>query len=109
MGSYSIVPALTDEIAIQPDSIVSKTVYADEAVKVVLMALDAGQELSEHTAAMPADIQILSGQARVSLGDDAHDLQSGAWVHMHAHLRHSVVANTPTILLLTLLKCAKKG
>ena len=108
MSSYSLMPALTDDIAVQANSIVSKTAYADDAVKVVLMALDAGQELSEHTAAMPAVIEILKGQSRVTLGENAHELRAGAWVHMHAHLRHSVAAITPTVLLLTLLKCAKQ-
>lgn len=97
---------LAELIAIQPDSIVSKTVFAGDHAKVVLMALDAGQELSEHTAAMPAVIHLLEGEADVTLGEDAHRLAAGAWVHMPANLRHSVRAVAPTVLLLTLFKKA---
>ena len=104
--SYQLVENLAATIVAQPNSIVSKTVHADSGVKVVLMALDAGQELSEHTASMPAHIQLLGGEARVTLGDETHNLSAGAWVHMDADERHSVVAISPVILLLTLLKRA---
>lgn len=102
-----IVPNLGEFVAIQSQSIVSKTVFAGEHAKVVLMALDAGQELSEHTAAMPAVIHILEGTSRIGLGGEVHELGSGAWIHMPANLRHSVRAITPTKLLLTLFKTAR--
>lgn len=102
--SYTLLPNIVDAVAPQQDSIISKTIVATDRAKVVLMALDSGQELSEHTATMPAIVHILEGRARVSLGDDTHELSAGAWVHMPAELRHAVRAETPTCLLLTLLK-----
>ena len=104
MSDYMMHSDIRGLIEFQRESIVSKTVFASDRTKVVLMALDAGQELSEHTAAMPAIIHLLEGQANVTLGPDAHDLAAGAWVHMPPHLAHSVRAVTPTVLLLTLLK-----
>ena len=104
MPDYTLTENLRSAIEIQKDSIVSKTVFASEHTKVVLMALDTGQELSEHTAAMPALIHLLEGTAEVSLGEDVHRLEAGAWVHMPANLRHAVKAVAPTVLLLTLFK-----
>lgn len=104
MSEYTAHHNLPGLIAIQADSIVSKTVFAGDHTKVVLMALDTGQELSEHNAAMPAVIHLLEGEAEVTLGGDAHRLSAGAWVHMPANLRHSVRAVAPTVLLLTLFK-----
>ncbi|MBM3290043.1 MAG: cupin domain-containing protein [Candidatus Hydrogenedentes bacterium] len=104
MSNLTVHSRIRDAIEIQRDSIVSKTVFAGDHAKVVLMALDAGQELSEHTAAMPAVIHLIEGEADVTLGDDAHRLAAGAWVHMPAHRRHSMKAVTPTVLLLTLFK-----
>lgn len=106
--NFTLIPRLDTAIALQKESIVSKTVYVDDYVKVVLMALDAGQELSEHTASMPAIIHLLEGDADVTLGQDAHRLKAGAWVHMPANLTHSVCAISPTIFLLLLLKTAKR-
>ena len=89
---------------IPADGILSRTVYNDDHVKVVLFGFAAGQELSEHTASMPAILQIMKGEARLGLGDDSVDARAGAWVHMPAQLRHSVQAKTPLVLLLVLLK-----
>lgn len=104
---YMIVSNLVDEIVPQKESIVSKTVYQDDHLKAVLMALDTGQELSEHTASMPATVHILKGQSKVTLGTDVHDVRAGTWIHMPPGLKHAVSAIEPTVLLLLLLKSAK--
>lgn len=94
-------------VDIPTNGITSRTVYQDDRIKVVLFGFDAGQELSEHTASMPAVIHMIQGQARLTFGQDTHDAQAGTWVHMPAGLPHSVYAKTPMIMLLTLLKAAK--
>ena len=86
------------------DGILSRTVYADEKVKAVVFGFGAGQELSEHTASMPAIIQVVQGEATLTLGDDTIEARPGTWVHMPAGLRHGVQARTPVVMLLLLLK-----
>ncbi|MEK7788136.1 MAG: cupin, partial [Chloroflexota bacterium] len=61
------------------DSILSRTIYGDDQVKAVLFSFAAGQELSAHTASMPAFILILRGQARRTLGADSMEAHEGAW------------------------------
>ncbi|MBX7259110.1 MAG: cupin domain-containing protein [Candidatus Hydrogenedentes bacterium] len=104
---YTLVGNLVNEIAVQEGSIVSKTVFQDDHLKAVLMALDAGQELSEHTASMPAVIHVLQGKSNVTLGGDVNLVSGGAWIHMPAEMKHAVSAVEPTVLLLLLLKSAK--
>jgi quercetin dioxygenase-like cupin family protein len=71
-ANYTYFADLAAELPpVTPDSIISRTVYGDARVKVVLFGFAAGQELSEHTASMPALLHILSGQARLTLGGDA--------------------------------------
>lgn len=89
---------------IPADSIVSRTLYSDERLKVVLFGFAPGQELSEHTASQPALIHILDGEATLTLGDDTHDATGGTWVHMTPNLPHSLQAKTAVKMLLTLLK-----
>lgn len=89
--------------AIQPGSIVSRTFAKEGTLKGILFTFDAGQELSEHTAGVPAVIHMLQGEASVTLGGESHELVTGAWVHMPAHLKHSVHAKTPLIMLLLML------
>jgi quercetin dioxygenase-like cupin family protein len=89
---------------IPPDSIVSRTVHDDARMKVTLFGFASGQELSDHTSARSAIIEILSGQVVLGLGDARFDLGPGAWAAMEPNLRHSVRAQREVVMLLTLLK-----
>jgi quercetin dioxygenase-like cupin family protein len=89
---------------VAPDSIVSRTLYSDETLKVILFGFAPGQELSEHTASMPAVIHILEGKARLTLGGDARAAGPGTWARMPAGMPHSVHAETRVVMLLLLLR-----
>jgi quercetin dioxygenase-like cupin family protein len=82
----------------------SRTVHQDEDVKVVAFGFAAGEELSEHTASMPAIIHILRGHMDLVLGGEEVDGPEGTWVHMASGLPHALRAREPTAMLLTLLK-----
>ncbi len=85
---------------IPPESIVSRTLYNDPVVKVILFGFAAGQELSEHTSARRAMLQFLTGRAQVVLGDETFEAQAGTFVYMQPHLTHSVTAHEDTHMLL---------
>ena len=103
-GIYTYIENLSTQITdIPPDSIVSRTFYQDERQKAILFGFAPGQELSEHTAARPAILHFLEGDAHLTLGEDQYDVQTGAWVHMPANLPHSVEAKTKVVMLLMLL------
>lgn len=103
-AGYTHIVDLAREVEIPRDAILTRTLYADEQVKVVLFGFDAGQELSEHTASTPAILHFLQGEARLTLGEESMDARAGAWVHMPAQLPHSIQARTPVVMLLLLLK-----
>lgn len=52
---------------------------------------------------MPAIIEILQGDARVTLDTDEKELSAGSWVYMEAKLPHSIYARTDVVMLLTML------
>jgi quercetin dioxygenase-like cupin family protein len=89
---------------IPDESIVSRTVWKSASVKASLFGFAAGQSLSDHTANQPAILQILEGEARITLGDASVEAKPGAWIYMPAKLVHSVTAHTPLKMLLLLLK-----
>lgn len=101
--AYHFVPDLYKEAQVPSGGILSRTLYSEGGAKTVLFAFDAGQELSEHTAARPAILQILSGQGRLKLGEDEQEAKPGCWVYMPAGLVHAIRAESPLVLLLTLL------
>lgn len=104
-SELAFIQNLKDEITqIQPDSIVSRTVLNNDRLKVVLFGFAVGQELSEHTASMPAVIHILHGEAYLKLGEHEKDASAGSWVYMPANLSHSVLAKSQLVMLLLLLK-----
>jgi quercetin dioxygenase-like cupin family protein len=101
---YNLIQDLATALEIPKDGTLSRTIYQDEQIKAVLFGFDAGQELSEHTASVPAVLQIISGQASITLGSETLALEPGAWVHMEAKLSHSIRATTPLVMLLVMLK-----
>lgn len=105
--NYTLVHNLGDEVQIPENGILSRTLYNDDHVKILVFGFAPGQELSAHTAPMPASIYIHSGEARLTLGEDTCDAQAGTLVHMAAQLTHGILAKTPVIMLLTMHKGAR--
>jgi hybrid cluster-associated redox disulfide protein len=89
--------------SIPTESIVSRTVFRDDHLKSIVFAFAPGQELSEHTASVPAIIQILEGECELTLGSDSYSVKAGAWARMPANLPHSILAKTPVKMLLLML------
>jgi quercetin dioxygenase-like cupin family protein len=102
--AYTHIADLASQAESPAQGILSRTVHNDEQLKAVVFGFDQGQELTEHTASKPAILQIIRGEATLTLGDDTIEAQAGAWVHMPAELRHAVKARTPVVMLLLLLK-----
>ena len=100
---YAHIADLAEVVEIPRDGTLSRTVYSDASIKVVMFGFDTGQELSEHTSSRPALLQIIRGQAQLTLGGDAFDAQDGFWAHMDAGLSHSVRAMSPMVMALVLL------
>lgn len=90
-------------VEVAADSTVSRTVLKAEGARLVLFSFDAGQELTEHTAAMPVLLQVLDGRLTVSAAGRSVELVPGGVVHLTARLPHAVLAREPSRLLLTML------
>jgi len=108
MAEYTFVPDVTVESDIPASGILSRTVYSDDMIKVIYFGFAPGEELSEHTATGPAITHILSGSARLTLGSESFAAGPGAWARMPARLPHSLLAETPTVMLLTMFKETKE-
>ncbi len=102
--TYTHILDLAKDTEPPVDGILSRTVFQDDRIKAVVFGFGQGQELSEHTAAKPAMLFFVKGEATVGLGEDVQEAQAGTWVHMPANLKHSIKAKTPVVMLLVLLK-----
>jgi quercetin dioxygenase-like cupin family protein len=101
---YKCFADLAAEVEPPTDGTLSRTLYQDDRLKVVLFGFAAGQELSEHTASTPAIMHFLRGEANVTLGAENLSANAGTWIHMPPQLPHSIQARTPLVMLLLLLK-----
>ena len=95
---------LAKEVQPPDKGILSRTLFNDDRLKVVLFGFAQGEELSEHTASMPAVLHFLQGEAKLTLGDIALEAKPATWVHMPAGLKHSIKAKAPVVMLLLLVK-----
>jgi quercetin dioxygenase-like cupin family protein len=101
--AYTFIPDVCTELEIPEQGTLSRVLYRDEHLRVVGFAFDEGQELTEHTAAVPAVLQVLRGHLRVTTGAEEHELHPSGWLHMAARLPHSLTALEPSVALLTMV------
>jgi quercetin dioxygenase-like cupin family protein len=104
MSIPATIRDLREPVETPGDGIVSRTIHNDDDVRVVLFSFAPGQQLSDHTAPLPAILEIVDGEADVTLADERVEGHAGTWIHMPAATPHSVAARTPVTLLLMLLK-----
>lgn len=105
MSDYTFLAQLDTSVPDAPtDSIISRTIFKDERLHVILFGFAPGQELSEHTSAYPAILHFISGRARLKLGEDEQTAVPNTWVHMPPRLPHSIVAETAVTMLLLMLR-----
>lgn len=103
MPTYTAVQNLLQQVEIPKDGTASRTLYDDDRIKILVLGFAGGQELSRHTAPVPAIIHILQGDARLTLDGEEKELSAGSWVYMEANLPHAIYARTDMVMLLTRL------
>ncbi len=102
--SFTSFGDLLKEIEPPDDGILTRTLFDNDRLKVVLFGFASGEELSEHTASWPVILHVLKGELRLKLGDETQPAQAGTWVYLPADMRHAVQSNTASVMLLTMLK-----
>ena len=91
-------------VGYQDGSIVSRVVVKQPTGNVTVFAFDAGQELSEHTAPFDALVQVLEGEAEITISGKALRLTGGEMILMPAHQPHAVRATARFKMILTMIR-----
>ena len=95
---------MTELIAYQEGSVVSRTLIDQKLGTLTVFAFGAGQGLSEHTVPYDAFVQILDGDAEVTISGTVHKLQTGQMIIMPAGLPHSIKAVRRFKMLLVMIR-----
>ena len=88
----------------QDDSIVSREIVKKPTGNVTLFAFDGGQGLSEHTAPFDALVQILEGEADITIAGKPHRLHSNEMILMPAGQPHALKALKRFKMILTMIR-----
>ena len=100
--SFTVLENLLDEVEIPENGTLSRVVLNADGLRVVLFAFATGEQLTDHSATVPAVVQVIKGRLEMTLGDQKMEIDPGSWVHMDAHLIHALVALEPSVVILTL-------
>lgn len=107
--SESPVVNLLAPVETPADGIVSRTIHNDDCVRAVLFSFAPGQQLSDHTASVPVTVTVIEGEAEMVVAGATHQARPGSWLHIGANVPHSVIAQTPLTMVLTLIKACRAG
>jgi quercetin dioxygenase-like cupin family protein len=91
------------ELPVVADATTSRAVVDNDAVRVVLFTFDAGEQLTEHTAAVPVVVQLIRGRLRFELQGEQHELEAGDVVYLAPGAAHALQALEPSMMSLVLV------
>jgi quercetin dioxygenase-like cupin family protein len=95
---------LTELVAYQEGSIISRTLIDKKMGTLTVFAFGEGQGLSEHTVPYDAFVQILDGEAEVTIDGTVHPLAAGQTIIMPADRPHSLKGVKRFKMLLVMIR-----
>lgn len=101
---FSKALKLEELISYQPGQVVSKTLAQIPAANVTLFSLDEGEGISTHTTSGDAIVQVLDGEAEITIGNDLIIVKAGKTVIMPSGIPHGLEARKRFKMLLTVIK-----
>lgn len=95
---------LKNSIDYQKDAVVSKEILKTPIGTITLFAFDLDQGLSEHSTPFEALVQIIDGEAEITISGTVHKVSEGEIIHLPANQPHALKAVKKFKMLLTMLK-----
>jgi quercetin dioxygenase-like cupin family protein len=95
---------MSDLVAYQDGSVVSKTLIDKKVGTVTLFSFGAGQGLSEHTVPYDAFVQVVDGEAEVTINGEPQTVAAGQLIIMPANIPHELKAVKPFKMLLVMIR-----
>ena len=95
---------LAQLVAYQAGAVVSRTIIDKKSGTLTLFAFDADQGLSEHTAPFDAFVQIIDGNAVITISGENFHLKQGEMIVMPAGQPHSLKALDKFKMMLVMIR-----
>lgn len=88
----------------QTGSIVSRMLLNKKGGSVTLFALDEGQTISEHTTPFDALVNVIDGEAEISISGKIHKVSTGEVLLLPANKPHALKSEKRFKMVLTMIK-----
>ena len=95
---------LENSIEYTNGGVISKQITKSKGGNLTLFSFDKEQGLSEHKTHYDAIVQILDGEAEITIGGNLHNLKKGDCIIMPANIPHALKAVERFKMLLTMIK-----
>lgn len=95
---------LEEMVEYSSGGVISKQVLKNQSGNITLFSFDKGQGLTEHTAPFDAIVQVLDGEAQITIGGNPNLVRKGESIIMPANISHALQAVEQFKMLLTMIK-----
>ena len=95
---------LEEMVEYSSGGVISKQVLKNPSGNITLFSFDKGQGLTEHTAPFDAVVQVLDGEAQITIGGNPNLVKKGETIVMPANVSHALQAVEQFKMLLTMIK-----
>lgn len=86
------------------DSVISRVLLEEDGGTVTVFAFDEGQGFSEHSAPYDAMVQVIDGEACITIKGVPHEIRKGEVIIMPANVPHALRAVSRFKMLLTMIR-----
>ncbi|HRO08654.1 MAG TPA: cupin domain-containing protein [Saprospiraceae bacterium] len=95
---------LENSIEYTSGGVISKQITKSKGGNLTLFSFDKEQGLSEHKTSYDAIVQILDGEAEITINSKTHNFKKGDCIIMPANIPHSLNGIERFKMLLTMIK-----
>jgi quercetin dioxygenase-like cupin family protein len=100
----SISHIIVEIIEYVPNAVVSKTIIKKSTGNITAMSFAEGEELGLKTSPFDTFVQIIDGNAQVTINGALHELKLGCGIIIPAHSQHCFNANEQFKMISTVIK-----
>ena len=88
----STVLDLKKEVPVEEEQILSRTLVQRKDLGMTIFSLDKDQEIGRHSSPGDAMVNVLSGLAEITIGEEIFQVAAGESIVMPANVPHSLYA-----------------
>ncbi|GER84832.1 hypothetical protein KTAU_34680 [Thermogemmatispora aurantia] len=86
-----------------------RVLWESTTARLLLLALQEGQQLDEHRTSYQAFIQVIKGHLMFKLEHERISMRAGTLLHLEPRVAHSVEALQDSVFLITLVAASRAG